>query len=208
MMKTIRTANSRPPQTVKSILVWRANTVRARVTAAVIPSDQDGVNIVVAGDGPQHEALAEGEDPEEDEVDWKLPPDIRTAGERDDADERDSKAGVVEPDALTTDIAFQRVNKQEAGNDGASEEELHHEDTVDLPHEVPPDGFVREPFQVHLSGGFRVILASRGSRGGEMSRIWRRWRQRLDTGVDLFISHLTETLLPCLALTFTYLYSV
>jgi len=156
-------------------------------------SDQHGVDIVVAGDGSQHEALAQGEDPEEDEVDGKLPPDVGAAGEGDDADQGDDQAGVVHPHALTTDIRFQRVNEEEAGNDGTSDEELHHENTVHLPHEVPSDGLVGEPFQDRVDiGGFRVVLASSGenrdrsrSRGGEMSRIWWRW-------LHLFVSHLSD----------------
>ena len=66
-----------PPQAVKSILVWKAKMVRAKVTPAVMPTwgwggqgqggggggysyrDEDGVDFVIGGDCPQHDALAD-----------------------------------------------------------------------------------------------------------------------------------------------------
>ena len=92
-------------------------------------------------------------------------------------------------------LRFERVNEEEAGDDGASDDQLDHENAVDLPHEVPPDGLIGEPFQLQPSAGLGIILPSSygGSGGrGERARIWRRGRQWLHLGgLRSFVSHLT-----------------
>ena len=50
---------------------------------------EDLVRPVPGGDGAQHEALGQGEQEEEDEVVWGLPPDALAAGESDQRDEHD-----------------------------------------------------------------------------------------------------------------------
>ena len=97
-------------------------------------------------------------------------------------------------------LRLQRVNEEEAGDDGASDDQLNHENTVDLPHEVPSDGLIGETFQSQVSGGLGIILArsgwscwgwsseGRGS-GGRVSRVGGRGRQ--DLGLQVSVSHLT-----------------
>jgi len=78
-------------------------------------SDEDGIHIVEGGDGAQHHTLAEGENPQEDEVGGELPPDTVTAGHGQEAHQHDPHASVVHPH-VSLHIRFNSPYEHEDAN--------------------------------------------------------------------------------------------
>lgn len=135
-------------------------------------------HLVVGGDGSEHEALAEGEQSQQDDVERIAPAEVAAAGQGDQQDERhdhghDLHFGMlarVHPDVRMVD---------EEGDHAHRHRQLHHQDAVHLADEGHADRLLRKAearvrkvffgrcvvVGIHGGVGGRVLLRRRGSVG-------------------------------------------